>query len=63
MAWRLVARVVQRSLDTIADLYPAVRRSGRQKGERHEVPRALVDAAVGEDLAVVGELQLASTSR
>ncbi len=37
---------------------------GRQAGgnsvERHEVPGAPVDAAVGEDLAVVGELELAT---
>ena len=31
----------------------------RQQRERHEVPRAAVDAAVGEDLAVFGELELA----
>jgi hypothetical protein len=24
----------------------------RQEGERHEVPRALTDAAVGEDLSI-----------
>ena len=31
---------------------------GEQR-ERHDQPRALVDAAVGEDLAVLGELELA----
>ena len=32
----------------------------RQQGERHDEPRAAVDAAVGEHLAVVGELELAA---
>src|SRR5215207_7043763 len=31
---------------------------GREQGERHHVPRPSVDTTVGEDLAVLGELEL-----
>ena len=65
MAWRSCSAVSHASIGTTypptAPVTPAVSVShGRQQGERHEVPRAAVDAAVGEDLAVVGELQLAA---
>ena len=49
-----------RTNDVQWGLTPVVTSGGREKGERHDVPRTVVDAAVGEHLAVVGELELAA---
>ena len=47
--------------DTTLRRPPATEASGRrQQGERHDVPRATVDAAVGENLHVLVELELAA---